>query len=495
MSYNKNYSRREMVIDRLLHRPEGATLKEMMAECNKELERDGFPLVNSLNTIFSDIENLCNRYGQQYETFKEEYDRRIVRYRYVDRDFSVYRIGLSPEDSTLLSNALSMLSQFQGLPVAQWLAETDLRIRSSVMSDGHSAVVGFDTDPNYTGNKNLLPLYEAITKRQTLEIDYFCFQKGRMTLKVWPYYLKQTGHLWYLMAGNTRNSKLECLGLDRIFSIKPIERKYHDCPINLQQYFDDRIGATASYKLKKKETVKFWASLDVWPYLIQAPMHKSQKMVDWSFDEGALFEMEVCITRELFQEIQRYGSDIIVIEPDNLRCSLAHDAAKTLKLYGYPGINPDEVPDVIPLPEDSISFKAPTEEIVNPKTKKNIKVLNLVVNQSNFNQILSGEKKQEFRDIKPTTARKYVETDEDGYPTWDKKGNSKPLHYDALHLFVGYNPDRDSMLIEVKSSHTELLVDKDGEPILYKHKGEDWLMDQIVYDLGEVLEKDIHPRK
>ena len=165
MSYNKNYSRREMVIDRLLHRPEGATLKEMMAECNKELERDGFPLVNSLNTIFSDIENLCNRYGQQFETFKEEYDRRIVRYRYVDRDFSVYRIGLSPEDSTLISNALSMLSQFQGLPVAQWLAETDLRIRSSVMSDGHSAVVGFDTCPDYAGNKNLLPLYEAITKR------------------------------------------------------------------------------------------------------------------------------------------------------------------------------------------------------------------------------------------------------------------------------------------------------------------------------------------
>ena len=495
MSYNKNYSRREMVIDRLLHRPEGATLKEMMAECNKELERDGFPLVNSLNTIFSDIENLCNRYGQQYETFKEEYDRRIVRYRYVNRDFSVYRIGLSPEDSTLLSNALSMLSQFQGLPVAQWLAETDLRIRSSVMSDGHSAVVGFDTSPEYAGNKNLLPLYEAITKRQTLEVVYWDWAKGKQALTIWPYYLKQAGHLWYLLAGNVRNDKLLSLGIDRIESITTIDRKYHDCKVNLQQYFDDRIGATASDLHKKKQTIRFWASLQAWPYLVQSPIHKSQKLIDQSLENGAIFQIEVCYTRELIQELQRYGSDIMVLEPDDLRCSLAHDAALLLQRYGYTGIDPDKVTEVVPEPEDSLSFKNPTEEIINPKNNKKMKVLNLIIKQVYFDQILSGEKTQEFREVKPTTVKKYVELDEDGFEKEDENCNAIPIKYDAIRFFVGYNPDRDSALVEVKDAYCEMFVDENGELITYEHNGQEWIAEQVVYNLGKVLEKDIHPKK
>ena len=47
----------------------------------------------------------------------------------------------------------------------------------------------------------------------------------------------------------------------------------------------------------------------------------------------------------MLQELQRYGSDLIVLEPDDLRLSLARDAAQLLSNYGYPGIYVDTVAD------------------------------------------------------------------------------------------------------------------------------------------------------
>lgn len=496
MALTQQYSIRETVIDRLLHSEQGATLHELLEACNDALKKAGYDGgVKSLNTISADITTIANRYNQTIDEIKESYDRRKIRYRYADRNFSVYRIGLTEKDAALLNNVVGLMSQFQGLPVTGWLAETDLRIRSSVMAEGQGAVVGFDTDPDYVGNRNLLPLYEAITQRKTLEVEYWDWAKGKQILKIWPYYLKQTGHLWYLLAGNTRNDKLLSLGLDRINVIKPIDKKYHDCKFNLQQYFDDRIGATAADQHKKKQVIKFWASLQAWPYLVQAPIHKSQKMLNYTIEDGAIFEIKVCYTRELIQELQRYGSDIMVLEPDDLRCSLAHDAALTLQRYGYTGIDPDKVTNIISEPDDSLMFKTPTEEIINPKNNKKMKVLNLIIKQVYFDQILSGEKTQEFREVKPTTIKKLLELDEEGYEKEDENHNSIPIKYDAIRFFVGYNPDRDSALVEVKDAYCEMFTDENDELITYEYDGKEWVAEQVVYNLGKVLEKDVHPKK
>ena len=496
MSLSQQYAVREVIIDRMLHSEQGATLKELMAACNDALIAEGRKGVSSLNTISADITNISNRFNQEIEEIRESYDHRIIRYRYADRNFSIYNIGLNDDDARLLSNVVGMMSQFQGLPVTGLLAETDLRIRSSIRNNGHTAVVGFDTDPKYAGNRNLLPLYEAITQRQTLELEYWDWAKlGKHKLTIWPYYLKQSGHFWYLMAGNVRNDKLECLGIDRIETITPVKRKYHDSKVNLQQYFDDRIGATYSKDHTKKQIIRFWASLQVWPYLEQSPIHHSQQLIDFCYDDGVIYQIEVCYTRELIYELQRYGSDIIILEPDDLRCSLARDAAQTLKNYGFTGIDPETVPDVIPSPEDSMSFKAPVEIINNPITNQPMKVLNLIIKQVYFDQILSGEKTQEFREIKPTTYKRLIELDEKGNDKEDENGNSIPIKYDAIRFFVGYNPDRDSALVEVKEAYTEIFVDDNDEWIWYEHDGKDWVMQQVVYNLGKVLEKDIHPKK
>ena len=72
-----------------------------------------------------------------------------------------------------------------------------------------------------------------------------------------------------------------------------------------------------------------------------------------------------------------------------------------------------------------------------------LKVLTLNIKKIHFDEILSGTKKIEYREIKQTTLNRYTYLDE-------ADGKRYLRHYDALHLFVGYHKDRGNALVEVK---------------------------------------------
>ena len=58
-------------------------------------------------------------------------------------------------------------------------------------------------------------------------------------------------------------------------------------------------------------------------------------------------------------------------------------------------------------------------------------------------EIIKGEKKIEYRELKQTTLNKYTYLDE-------SDGKRYLRRYDALRLFVGNNKDRESALVQVK---------------------------------------------
>lgn len=129
-----------------------------------------------------------------------------------------------------------------------------------------------------------------------------------------------------------------------------------------------------------------------------------------------------------------------------------------------------------------------------------MKVLNLIIKQKYFDAILAGRKVQEFREVRPTTINKLLQLDEDGYEVEDEDGNAQPIKYDAIQFFVGYNKDRDSALVEVVGSHCEIFVNDKGEPITYEY-GRDkegkplvWVAEQVVYDLGKILDHNIREK-
>lgn len=129
-----------------------------------------------------------------------------------------------------------------------------------------------------------------------------------------------------------------------------------------------------------------------------------------------------------------------------------------------------------------------------------MKILNLIIKQRYFDAILAGRKVQEFREVRPTTVKKYIELDEDGYEREDEYGNAIPIKYDAIRFFVGYNADRDTALVEVVGVHTEVFVDEDDNPLMYEYgvdkNGEPqvWVAEQVVYDLGKILEHKVRDK-
>lgn len=111
-----------------------------------------------------------------------------------------------------------------------------------------------------------------------------------------------------------------------------------------------------------------------------------------------------------------------------------------------------------------------------------MKVLQLIIRKQYFDQILSGEKTKEIREIKPTTWKKYVTVNEEG-------AIEDLVHYDALRLYVGYNKDRQTALVEVKNVLLETIEDGDGNDIFYEVDGVEFQMMNVVYELGKILEK------
>lgn len=71
-----------------------------------------------------------------------------------------------------------------------------------------------------------------------------------------------------------------------------------------------------------------------------------------------------------------------------------------------------------------------------------LRVLTLNIKKEYFDQIMSGEKTEEYREVKQTTINKYTYID----PA-DNKRYLRP--YDVLHLYVGYHKNRDSAIVEV----------------------------------------------
>ncbi len=71
-----------------------------------------------------------------------------------------------------------------------------------------------------------------------------------------------------------------------------------------------------------------------------------------------------------------------------------------------------------------------------------MKLLTLIIKKVFFDEIIKGEKTIEYRELKQTTLNKYTFID-------DTDGKRYLRRYDALRLYVGYDKNRESAIVEV----------------------------------------------
>lgn len=119
-----------------------------------------------------------------------------------------------------------------------------------------------------------------------------------------------------------------------------------------------------------------------------------------------------------------------------------------------------------------------------------MRTLELSIKQKYLEAIKDGRKVQEFREIRPNNIKKFLQLDENGYEKEDENANAIPVEYDAIHFTS--KETGDTALVEVKAARTEIMVDENHVPIEYEYKGQIWVVERVVYDLGKIIEHSVN---
>lgn len=146
MPNTKNFSLRERILDRLLSRRDGVSVQDAIRVINRHLSERGVPLVKSKDTILNDLTEISNANFVEIETLQDKFDRRIVRYRYKDPSFSIYKSPLTQQDVKQIRGALDILSQFEGMPQMSWIRDLCARFDVSLSTTGQPVVEFEDSD-------------------------------------------------------------------------------------------------------------------------------------------------------------------------------------------------------------------------------------------------------------------------------------------------------------------------------------------------------------
>lgn len=157
-------------------------------------------------------------------------------------------------------------------------------------------------------------------------------------------------------------------------------------------------------------------------------------------------------------------------------------------------------------------------------TKQN--TMYLPIKQEFFDQIIAGTKKEEYRDILPTTYKKYLDCDEFGEPFYDDTfTDEEAAFYGAdmimayhdgkfpfffkedikyLNLAVGYSKVRDTATVEVTEITAQLGKDKKGNDARFDFDDKNkvvffpdgrFCVWQAVFHLGKIIEQNIVSKK
>ena len=116
------------------------------------------------------------------------------------------------------------------------------------------------------------------------------------------------------------------------------------------------------------------------------------------------------------------------------------------------------------------------------------KRLTLQIDRPCFKDILNGVQTVEHRYIYPSNAKRYVTQTEtpDGLDV-------KPIQYEELLLINGRRKDAPRLVVQVKRADFVVFTDADGNELTFTEGGEEWLVCQVWYYLGEVTARENCP--
>ena len=154
MPRTKNALIRQKIIDKCLSSRKNYPIRDLMDACNRELELIGEYPITATNTIREDLEQIMANYPDA-----KIISRRVGRhlyYSYETENYSIYKIPLNDDEFAQITQTLSILSRFEGMPQFEWLDEIKSALNIKISSD---PIVGFDENIDLKGRDYFAQLF------------------------------------------------------------------------------------------------------------------------------------------------------------------------------------------------------------------------------------------------------------------------------------------------------------------------------------------------
>ncbi|TFV94480.1 WYL domain-containing protein [Algoriphagus kandeliae] len=333
MPPDKNIGPRIRILDSLLQDKKGYTIEQLLRKCNERLEQKDFPLI-SKRTLQKDLLSIESDYDVEIVKEKDPGDKRSHYIRYADPEFSIYKIPLSPQDSSKIQAALDTILSIKGLPQFDWLHETsELMKKWTLDRENQQRSILLEENLNLDVSEKIHDLYSAIQNKQTLRIVYAPFGKEVEIHQVSPYLLKQFNNRWFLLSHSDQHDFLINLALDRMTDIAKSRKKFLPYPEeDPELFYENIIGVTR--KPNEPIEIKLAAKSDLFPYIRTKPIHKSQTQITAECTEDwKVFSIEIIPNYEFYSLILSHGPRIKVLSPTSVKEKLKELASSIIALY------------------------------------------------------------------------------------------------------------------------------------------------------------------
>ena len=178
-------------------------------------------------------------------------------------------------------------------------------------------------------------LTDIISAMRDFRVISLCYQSFRhpepFCFNVRPYCVKYFKQRWYLLGDSDLG--LRIYSLDRFVDLEELEEHF-EIPkgFDAEEYFGNYFGVIIG---EEPEDVKIRVVPDQVKYFRTLPLHGSQRETVQE-DGSSVFSYHIAPTFDFVQEILSHGADVEVLEPAELRESIADIIAGMASRYGLP---------------------------------------------------------------------------------------------------------------------------------------------------------------
>lgn len=178
-------------------------------------------------------------------------------------------------------------------------------------------------------------LTDIISAMRDFRVISLCYQSFRhpepFCFNVRPYCVKYFKQRWYLLGDSDLG--LRIYSLDRFVDMEELEEHF-EIPkgFDAEEYFGNYFGVIIG---EEPEDVKIRVVPDQVKYFRTLPLHGSQRETVQE-DGSSVFSYHIAPTFDFVQEILSHGADVEVLEPAELRESVADIIVGMASRYGLP---------------------------------------------------------------------------------------------------------------------------------------------------------------